>query len=193
MEITDNGKSNKVVVPPSLNGRLMIKGNHNLVVVGDELASGNLYFEIDGDHSTIEIGAGCNLGHLFIYQRSGAHVRVGNGVGFNGLVRLLLHEPASIDIGAESLFAGNVDVTVSDMHPIFDLETEERINPARGVVIGEHCWIGQNSLILKGAKLGSGCVIGASSTVSGAIPGNTIAAGFPARVIRRGIFWRHEF
>jgi acetyltransferase-like isoleucine patch superfamily enzyme len=42
-----------------------------------------------------------------------------------------------------------------------------------------------NSVILKGTRIGDNAVIGAGSVVRGEIPANTLAAGNPARIIRR--------
>ena len=53
------------------------------------------------------------------------------------------------------------------------------------VSIGENVFIGCNSIILKGATIGDNTTIGAGSVVSGTIPANCIAAGNPARVIKR--------
>ncbi|MDA3055972.1 MULTISPECIES: CatB-related O-acetyltransferase [unclassified Campylobacter] len=58
--------------------------------------------------------------------------------------------------------------------------------PIKGdTVVGNDVWIGQNSLILPGAKIGDGVIIGASSVVGGAIPPYSIVAGNPARLVRK--------
>ena len=54
---------------------------------------------------------------------------------------------------------------------------------ARAVVIGDDVWIGAQSVILDGARIGNGAVIGAHSVVKGEIPSMAIAVGAPARVI----------
>ena len=56
---------------------------------------------------------------------------------------------------------------------------------AEQVVIGKNVWIGSNSVILPGVKIGDNSVIGAGSTVVGDIPAYSVAAGNPARIIRR--------
>lgn len=52
------------------------------------------------------------------------------------------------------------------------------------VTIGDNCWIAGNVTILAGAEIGSGCVIGAGSVVTGKIPPNTLAYGNPCRPVR---------
>jgi acetyltransferase-like isoleucine patch superfamily enzyme len=45
-------------------------------------------------------------------------------------------------------------------------------------------WIGMNSVILKGSRIGDNSIIGAGSLVTGIIPPNVIAGGNPAKVLR---------
>lgn len=53
--------------------------------------------------------------------------------------------------------------------------------------IGSDCYIGINSIILPGVKIGNEVIIGAGSIVTKNIPSNCIAVGNPAKVIRTGI------
>lgn len=52
-----------------------------------------------------------------------------------------------------------------------------------GIVIGDDVWIGAQCMIIKGAKIGNGAVIGANSLVNSEITDNAIAVGSPAKVI----------
>jgi acetyltransferase-like isoleucine patch superfamily enzyme len=54
-----------------------------------------------------------------------------------------------------------------------------------GIDIGKEAWLGYGSIVLDGVTIGDGAVIGAGSVVTRDIPGNTIAAGNPARVLKR--------
>ena len=51
------------------------------------------------------------------------------------------------------------------------------------VVIGDNCFIGMHSTILKGVHIGKNCVIGANSLVNKDIPDGWVAAGNPAKPI----------
>lgn len=52
------------------------------------------------------------------------------------------------------------------------------------IIIEDDVWIGMNSLILSGVKIGKGAVIGAGSVVSKDIPPYAIAVGNPCKVIK---------
>ena len=52
-------------------------------------------------------------------------------------------------------------------------------------VIGNDVWIGYEAVILSGVTIGDGAIIGARAVVTRDIPPYTIAAGVPAKPIRR--------
>jgi len=53
------------------------------------------------------------------------------------------------------------------------------------VVIGKNVWIGANSVILPGVKIGNNSVIGAGSTVIEDVPPYSVAVGNPAKIIKQ--------
>ena len=53
------------------------------------------------------------------------------------------------------------------------------------VKIGNDCWIGGNAIILPGIKIGDGSIIGAGSVVTRDIPEHVMAAGNPAKVLKK--------
>lgn len=58
------------------------------------------------------------------------------------------------------------------------------IHTKGGILIGDDAWLGVGVIVLDGARIGRGAVIGAGSVVKSEIPDNAIAAGVPARLIR---------
>lgn len=54
----------------------------------------------------------------------------------------------------------------------------------KGVVIKENVWIGANVILVPGAEIGEGAIIGAGSVVAGKIPDYAIVVGNPAKVIK---------
>jgi acetyltransferase-like isoleucine patch superfamily enzyme len=57
--------------------------------------------------------------------------------------------------------------------------------PATPIRIGRNVWIGFDCVVLPGVTIGDGSIVGARSVVAGDVPPFTIAAGNPARVIRK--------
>ncbi len=51
--------------------------------------------------------------------------------------------------------------------------------------IGKNCWIGMNTVILKGVTIGYNSIIGAGSVVNSDIPADLLAAGVPAKVVKK--------
>lgn len=55
----------------------------------------------------------------------------------------------------------------------------------RPIVIEDKVWIGINSTILPGVRIGYGAIVGAASVVTKDVESMTVVAGNPARVIKR--------
>ncbi len=70
------------------------------------------------------------------------------------------------------------------MLPFDGLRRMPRGAPARPIHIGRNVWIGFDCVVLPGAEIGEGSIVGARSVVSGNVPPFSLAAGNPARVIR---------
>lgn len=51
--------------------------------------------------------------------------------------------------------------------------------------IGNDVWIGRNAIIMPGVKVSNGCIIGAGAIVTKDIPPYSVAAGVPARIIKK--------
>ena len=63
-----------------------------------------------------------------------------------------------------------------------DLDDDSQIGD---IIIKRGAWIGTGSTILGGVTIGEGAIIGAGSVVTKNIPPFTIAAGNPAKVVKK--------
>lgn len=50
--------------------------------------------------------------------------------------------------------------------------------------IGHDCWIGREAMLLPGAQLGNGVIVGARTVVAGSIPDYAVVVGNPAKAVR---------
>jgi acetyltransferase-like isoleucine patch superfamily enzyme len=193
LEIVDGGLRNRVSISPEVlmagTGKVVFTGDDNEVSIepGCSLLSVSMEF-----HSGCRFRAGpnCRLAALEVFGADRAHVSIGQGTNFTWHTRLLLHEPGTIRIGDGCMVASGTLFTVSDMHAIVDLETGERTNPARDIVVENDVWVGGNVTVLKGVTIGRGSVIGLGAVVTRAVPPTCVAAGVPARVVRTNVSWR---
>ena len=90
-----------------------------------------------------------------------------------------------VDIGDYTLTAQACHFLSGSQHHGFDdIETPIRYQPGvpGRIKIGPDIWVGANSTVM--ANIGQGCVIGAGSVVTKAIPDYSVAAGNPERIIR---------
>jgi len=55
----------------------------------------------------------------------------------------------------------------------------------KAVKIKENVWIGAGAIILPGVTINENCIIGAGSVVTKDVPPNSLAAGCPAKVIKK--------
>lgn len=97
---------------------------------------------------------------------------------------LTILDEAEVRIGDNCFIGPNVSIYTA-CHPIEPEERNRAIEWAEPVTIGDNVWIGGSVTICPGVKIGDNVVIGAGSTVTKDIPSNVVAAGNPARIIKR--------
>ena len=87
-----------------------------------------------------------------------------------------------IHIGDSCMFANNAFVTDSDWHGIYNRVSTGKADP---ITIADNVWIGDSAIICKGVSIGKNSIVGAGAVVTGDIPADVIAAGNPAKVVKR--------
>lgn len=94
------------------------------------------------------------------------------------------------DIGRYCSIANNVsigqgehDLARISTSSIFYNSSYEKLTQ-EDCVIGNDVWIGTDTVILRGVKIGDGAVIGANSVVTKDVPSFAIVVGSPAKIIR---------
>lgn len=138
------------------------------------VAKKNSNLKVEGN---LMINAGCN-----ITIEEGAKLLIGSGyINSNTHINCF----NNISIGNKVLISENVTIRDSDNHTIL----YEGYEMSKPITIGDHVWIGLNVTILKGVTIGNDSIIAAGSVVTKDIPAHCLAAGVPAKVIKRNIEW----
>jgi acetyltransferase-like isoleucine patch superfamily enzyme len=101
-----------------------------------------------------------------------------------------------IRIGARTMVAHGVQIFDNDSHPIdardrhadylnlIEGRPRTHVIPSARIDIGEDCWIGANSIVLKGVKIGERSIVAAGSVLTADIGDDCVVAGNPARIVR---------
>lgn len=172
------------------NSAITFNGKRNIIYVKDGAHLSRSKIVFNGNDSVIYIGSGKSECMLNFSINNKSAIYIGRDSYYNGVITAVTSEGQSIIFGDRGLFSYGISVRTADPHLLYDIESGERINPSKSVVIGDHVWIGQNVLILKGTVVGSGAVIGAAAVVSNKhIGSNTVWAGNPARKLKSGVFF----
>ena len=115
------------------------------------------------------------------YCDYGFNIEVGKNFYANYNCTIL--DVGKVTIGDNCMFAPNVAIYTAG-HPIHPDSRNSMYEYGIQVSIGDNCWLGGNTIVCPGVKIGNNVVIGAGSVVTKDIPDWSIAARNPCRVIR---------
>jgi acetyltransferase-like isoleucine patch superfamily enzyme len=130
-----------------------------------------------------------NISDLFL-RRSGQTLFWGAGATCVGASIEMEGAESKVLIGDDCMISSGVWIRNHDMHTMFDLRTNEIINPPPStLVLEQHVWVGQDALLLGVATVGYGSIIGAKSLLKTSVPSCSMWAGTPARLLRDNVSW----
>ena len=99
-----------------------------------------------------------------------------------------------VTIGNHVIFAQNIVVSaLNHEYRNINFPIHEQKILTNPVVIEDECWIAANVVILAGVTIGKHSVVAAGAIVTKSIPPYSVAAGNPARVIKRYDFNKEEW
>lgn len=144
-------------------GKLSIKNKGTFILKGD-----------------VEINSGYRANRINGYKCScitidkDAKLVLGKNVGLSNSI---IYCSKQIEIGDDTLIGGDCKIIDMDFHPINPLE---RVNKnysnvkKKPIKIGDNVFVGMNTIVLKGSRIGDNSIISAGSIVSNDIPENEI-------------------
>lgn len=126
----------------------------------------------------VKIAKNCSL-----FGGPNNHLEIGE-TSYVGMNTIMNGYVDKITIGSHVSFGANVYLMV-DSGPNAS-EKLQRLYPVEHgpISIGNHCWIGSETVIMPNVSLGDFCIVAANSFVKQSFPAYSIIGGTPARLIR---------
>ena len=168
---------------------------------------------------TVSFGGKASIGHGSKLSVRG-HLSL--GADFNMTAESTIVCAKEIRFGCDCLLSWDILVMDTDEHPLFDLGREtagretqdsdavpspevpkfrslasknpenQRINPDKAIIVGNHVWIGCKCVLLKGAEVPDNTVVAAGTMVKSNFSGDyQVIGGNPPAVLKRDIRWEH--
>lgn len=124
------------------------------------------------DKGKISLGYNLNLDkYVDILVSEKGELEIGDRTYMNRYCMISCH--GKISIGKNCMFGPSV--YIFDNNHKFEKDKGVKSELSVGEIsIGDNCWLASNVVVLKGAKIGKNCVIGAGCVIDGEIPDNTL-------------------
>lgn len=136
---------------------------------------------------TLGVKNGSNLKILSITSiENPSGLSIGDNVWISKNVAL--YAANGIEIGNDVTIAKDVSLISGDHNfSVKHLKINKQGMKIGGtpIVVGDDVWIGEKAIVLKSVNIGKGSVIGAGAVVTKNIPPYSVAAGNPAKVIKK--------
>ncbi len=160
----------------------------------------NFYIKPE-ERNYVSIGENNVLNCRITFESKSGNVKIGNNA-FISSANIICRE--HIEIGDDVTISWGVTIYDHDSHSIYwekrkydnfihykEAAKGTFVNEkdwshviSKAIIISNKVWIGFDSVILKGVKIGEGAVIGARSVVTKDVPAYTVVAGNPAKIVK---------
>ena len=193
-----NADSNTIICnnPDSvefIDSNININGEGNIIVIENGAKMKGCVLKINGDNSLLYLSKSKHWYYLDATVNNNTAVYFGKNCYFNGRMTVVTSERQNVFVGKDGLFSYGICIRTADPHLVYDCNTKQRLNHSASVLIGDHVWLGQAVMLLKGTQIGSGSIIGAGAVCAGKkVHSNTSFAGNPARLIRENVFFTNK-
>jgi acetyltransferase-like isoleucine patch superfamily enzyme len=158
----------------SIGGTPTVWGFRNIIISGPNISIGKNVVFVGADGHKTNLSS-VNIGNAGGSIAIGDYVLIMNGVRISSA--------SSIIIGDGCMLATNCYLTDSDWHDIYDRTSIP--GGSAPIVLERGAWVGDSAIVCKGVRIGENSIIGAGAVVTRDVPPNVIAAGNPARVVKK--------
>ena len=172
-----------------------ILGSGNRILIKPGCVLNNVTFYIRGDNHRILIEDRCQFnggGNIWL-EGDRCSLEIGRESTFENVHLALTEQGSKLSIGQNCMFAYSIEVRTGDSHSVISRETNERINHAKDVKIGDHVWVAAHCIILKGVSIAADSIVATGSVVTKSfVAEGIVIGGNPAVKLREGITWSRE-
>lgn len=174
-----------------VNSRIQIAGNGNKVVIEKGSLLLNSLIKISGNNNMVILKANCYVSGAELWvENNNCELSIGERTFVGHHSHLACTEDGSkLQVGGDGMISSYVQVRTGDSHSIVDMEGN-RTNKAQSVSIGNHCWLGEGSKVLKGVTLEGDDIVSTGAIVTKSFGRNLLLGGVPAKIIKEGVNWR---
>lgn len=159
-------------------------------IMFDDTISFNINITMKGSNNLIKIGRYVKTDSLHILCGTNGRCLIGDNCSIRGAKFYI--SQATLQLGENCLLSTGIRIRTHDAHHIFDKITCKRINFAQDVVVGNKVWLGCDAVLLSGAHIGTGSIVGERAVTSSCFKENVIIAGCPARIVRENVCWSSD-
>jgi acetyltransferase-like isoleucine patch superfamily enzyme len=138
-----------------------------------------------GPGREIVIGERAFISRNVVLGCKAGDIRIGDRVtlGPNTIIHAI--ETSRVVIGNDSVIAANVYLIGAPNYRTERTDipmAKQGFVEGKGITVGPDVWLGASVVVLDGATIGRGCIVGAMALVRGELPPFAIAHGIPAKV-----------
>ncbi len=149
-------------------------GARYLEVNGPRISVGDYFVAIAAPDAPIRL-------NVWQTQTGSGEIRIGSYSILSPGVRI--SSASSVTIGSSCMVAQDAYITDADWHDLYHRAFAP--GETKPICLDDNVWIGDGVTVCKGVHIGENSVVGAGAVVVRDIPPNVVAAGNPAKIVRK--------
>ncbi len=168
------------------------KGKNNRIIVHTPLIKSHIEVLMSGSNNTLMIGGGFQGGMKVWFNEGNGSVTIGKNCIFSDAS--FFPSSFKMEVGDDVMMSREIEIWGHDQHALLDAKTKQVLNQKLTITkIGNHCWLGARSTVLKNADIPDHTIVGACAVVTKPFTEEyTALGGNPAKVIKHDIMFSRE-
>ena len=165
-------------------------GRNNYIKIYEGTRFENCRFRIRNNNTIIIKRSKYRIQNIRMYSNNYTTLNIGNDFLCLECDIRLQENKTGLIIGNNCMFSTEIRIYATDSHAIYSIDDGKVLNIGKVITIGNHVWIGRRVNLLKNTKINDNSIVGFGSVVTKEFTEqNVVIAGFPAKIIKRGVNW----